>query len=236
MPPTNNASFTPLFAGGPDKSGLKVAVGKGGKLIVQKVAVTEAEPDPLTIEQIEALRIAAFEEGVQKGASEAVDAHQNMVAAALEQIGTLIGPMIEAMDNAIDQQRRDAAHLAFAIASRLAPALIARAPRVEIEALVDQCLATLKTEPRLVITMNPALIEDLRGPLDNQAERRGFTGRLVLAEDAAFSGADLRIEWAGGGAERDMASVLASIENLISQHVNRDNGDLAADGSSVSHH
>jgi len=159
-----------------------------------------------------------------------------MVAHALEQIGNLIGPLIEGMDQAIDQQRRDAAHLAFAIASRLAPALIARAPRIEIEALVDQCLATLKTEPRLVITLNPALVEDLRGPLDNQAERRGFTGRLVLAEDASFRGSDLRIEWAGGGAERDMASVLASIESLITQHVDRMYGDDSADGSAGSHH
>ena len=236
MPPTNNASFTPLFAAGPDKSGLKVAVGKGGKLIVQKVAVAEEEPDPLSVEEIEALRQAAFDEGIAKGTQDAIDAHQAHVAALLEQIGAMLGPMIEGMDAAIDQQRRDAAYLAFAIASRLAPALIAQSPRGEIEALVDQCLGTLNTEPRLVITMNPGLIEELRGPLDAQAERRGFTGRLVLAEDEAFTGADLRIEWAGGGAERDMASVLESIETLISQHVNRGHGDDGHTGTDPTSH
>lgn len=215
----NNASFTPLFGVGPDKSGLKVTVGAGGKLTVQRVAVTEVEPDPPTPEEVEAMREQAFADGVAQGTAEALSAHQHLVEQALEQIGGLLAPMIQTMDQAIDARHRDAGHLAFAIASRLAPALIARCPRAEIEALVDQCLGTVKTEPKLVITMNPGLIEELRQPLEVQAEKRGFTGRLVLAEDENLTGADLRIEWAGGGADRDMGQVMADIEALIERYV-----------------
>lgn len=225
----NNNAFTPLFSdkGGP-RSGLKVGIGKGGRLTVQRVEVTDEEPDPLTVEEIEALRADAFAEGHAKGTAEAIDAHQQAVAAALDNLSQAIGQMIAAMDEALTQAQRDAVHLAIAMATRLAPALMAREPRAEIEALVEQCLSSVKNEPQIVVHVAAELVDDLRAPLEAQAVRRGFTGRLVMAVDNDLSGSDVRVVWGGGGAERDSADVIRAIEDLVSRYVDGAPAEAAA--------
>jgi flagellar assembly protein FliH len=216
----NNASFAGLF-GGKDDAGMKVMLGPDGRLSLQRSTDEEDLPPP-TPEEIEAWKRQAFLEGEAKGRAEAIAAHEARVAQALEDIGVAIQPMIAALDQSQTDNQRDAAQLAVTIASKLAPALMAREPAAEIHALVESCLGTIKTEPKVVITLAPHMAQALREPLNAQAERRGFTGRLAVAEDEHLNESDVRVEWHGGGAERDMDQVLTAIDSLIARYIGTD--------------
>ena len=70
-----------------------------------------------------------------------------------------------------------------AVASKLAPALIAREPLAEIAALATDCFRQLLATPHVVVRVNDALYDAAREQLDEIARRRGFEGRLVCSAE-----------------------------------------------------
>lgn len=215
----NNASFQTLFDAKPRAGGLKVGIGKGGRLVVQRSDDVPEEPDPLTETEIEALRAQAFEEGKAKGVAEAISAHDAALAAATAALADSIGQLLDHADAEIALMRREAVELAVITASKLAPALIAREPAAEIEALVESCLEGLKTESHIVVRVAESLRDPLEARLSDIAARRGFTGRVVVAVEDAFAPGDVKVEWQGGGAERSLQAVLRTIDSIIERHV-----------------
>src|SRR5438876_1071255 len=69
-------------------------------------------------------------------------------------------------------------------------------------------------EPRVVLRANPRVIEALNGQLSEIAHEEGYEGRLVAAADPAINGADCRIEWRGGGAERSEAAMEEALATM----------------------
>ena len=120
MPVKNNASFEMLFDGKLRAGGLKVAVGKGGRLVVQRTEEVEEEPDPLTEAEIEALKTKAFEEGKASGIAEAVSAHESALAAATAALAQAVGQLLDHADAELALMRREAVELAIVTASKLA--------------------------------------------------------------------------------------------------------------------
>ena len=57
-------------------------------------------------------------------------------------------------------------------------------------------------EPRIILRAAPAVTEVLEPRLAEIAHEEGYEGRVLIAADPAMTGADCRIEWRGGGAER----------------------------------
>ena len=112
----------------------------------------------------------------------------------------------------------DAAELAFAIANKLAPALMARQPMEEVRALVAECLQMMPMEPRMVIRIPDSLIEPLQEKIDQITVQAGFEGKIALLAEPSLTGADCRVEWADGGAERDVAALSYKIEDAVARY------------------
>jgi flagellar assembly protein FliH len=70
-------------------------------------------------------------------------------------------------------------------------------------------------EPRITLRAAPDVVEALAPRVDSIAHEEGYDGRVLLAADPAMRGADCRIEWRGGGAERSEAVIEEALSRLI---------------------
>lgn len=150
---------------------------------------------------------AAKQEGEQKCAAqlERIAAGMNLAIAKLAAIETRL--------------EREAIDVASAIARQLAPALIARQPLAEIEALVLDVLSHVRSAPHVAIRIAPELAEGAGARLKKIADERGFASRLVILPDPAIAGDNCLIEWADGGMSRDRQAIEARIEQAIQNYL-----------------
>jgi len=178
-----------------------------------------AEPPAPTFSQadLEQVRKKAFAEGEQAGRkaglkagrSEAETQINQRIAAALNMIGTQLGKL------AAKEQERAAAvsdlpvQLTLALVEKLFPHLSDHHGLDEVEALVRGSLEDLLDQPRVTITLNPNLAEEVRGRIEPLLADLGFAGRLSVVPDQKLGATGCRVEWPGGGAERDPAALIA---------------------------
>jgi len=127
----------------------------------------------------------------------------------------------------------EAVEVAVAIARKLAPALIAREPLAEIEALVVDVLAHVRSAPHVVVRVAEDLTEPAGSRLKQIAEQRGFASRLVLLPAPELKADEVRVEWADGGVERDRAKVEARIDEAVKNYLARGGASAPAAGTGV---
>ena len=165
--------------------------------------------------EIEATRAAALAEGHAAGVAEAAKAAESLTAESLAAIARGIDAMIKAQDvSTLDTQRRAIAAMQT-ILGKLVPSLSARDPAGEVEAFAAKCLHEAIDEPRVVLRVPAEVYEPLRERLDALAASAGYAGRIVLLSDDTLTASDARIEWADGGAERNLAEQCAQIDALL---------------------
>lgn len=168
-------------------------------------------------EGLEAGYLAGFEAAMAQGA-EAAAAAEVRAEEALLRVAAALQSLDDAQAGAVERLRAEAAGLALAAARKLAPALIDDQPTAEIEALFAQCLSNLSGEPRLVVRVADPLVDDLSQRLERIVRQAGQKAELVLLADAALAGGDCRIEWADGGAERDLDALDRQLGELVARY------------------
>ena len=93
------------------------------------------------------------------------------------------------------------------MARKIAPAAIAALPAGDVENALRQAMHQAIGEPRITLRAAPAVVAEVLEPrLAEIAHEEGYDGRVIFAADAAMQGADCRIEWRGGGAERSRST------------------------------
>ena len=165
--------------------------------------------------RIETAREEGRAKGLATGRAEALAGIEAEISVTLARLVEAAGKLFETRHELARRQEAETATLAHAIAARLAPALIARHPLAEIEALVGDCLASIRREPRLVLRLPEAALDGVRERLDSLKATNGFAGEMVLLADPALAPGDCRVEWPDGGAERDMAATGESIARAV---------------------
>ncbi len=170
-------------------------------------------------EELEAARAEGFAAGVEQGRNEMRQALEARIAATLDQLVLAARALFEQEARLQALLERDAARLAHAFASRLAPALMERFPMSEIEALLRQCMEGARREPRLVARVAPDLVDALGERLDSLKLESGFLGDVVVIGDESLGPQDCRIEWPDGGAERDLGRLERAIEQVLDRYL-----------------
>lgn len=180
------------------------------------------EPPPPTFTQaeLEQARKKAYAEGEQAGRkagqkagrSEAEAQINQRIAAALTMIGSQMGKLV-----AKEEERAAAVgvlpvQLTLALMQKLFPHYAERHGLDEIEALAKQALEDLLDQPRVTVTVGTALAEGVRERLEPMLAERGFTGRLSVVADDKAAPTACRVEWPGGGVERDPTALIARAE------------------------
>ncbi len=175
----------------------------------------------LTSEDLETLKASARSEGENDASVRAAEALDRSVAA-------LTIAVRAALDNShaqVETLRAEAAELALAMAKRIAPAALAALPAGDVEIALRQAMHQAIGEPRITLRAAPVVVEALQARLDEIAHEEGYEGRVMIAPDAAMTGADCRIEWRGGGAERREQAIEDALTALISRRFSH-NEDL----------
>jgi flagellar assembly protein FliH len=168
-----------------------------------------------TRNELDATRQAALAEGHAAGLAEAAQAAQSLTADALAKIAESLAALFAAQDaTTLDTERR-AIGAMQTIITKLIPGLAAKNPLAEVEAFTTQCLHEAIDEPRVVLRVAEEIYEPLRERLDTLANAAGYTGRIVLLADDAIAGGDARVEWADGGAERNLAVQCTELNALL---------------------
>jgi flagellar assembly protein FliH len=162
-------------------------------------------------EEIDHMFSKARAEGAKAGMVRAAEA---IAAATTALAGALRTALVETHTE-VEAIRRDAAMIAFTAARKLAPVAIAALPAGDVEAALREAIHQAIGEPRVVLRASQGVIEAISEKLAEIAHEEGYEGRVVAKVDPGIAGADCRIEWRGGGAERNLSVLEDTIGDLI---------------------
>jgi flagellar assembly protein FliH len=165
----------------------------------------------LTIEELENLKSLARYEGANSAEVRAAEALERGIAA----LTISVRAALDTSHAEIEVVRDEAARLALAMAKKIAPAALAALPAGDVEIALRQAMHQAITEPRITLRAAPAVIAALEPRLTDIAHEEGYEGRVLFAADPSMTGADCRIEWRGGGAERSEQTIEEALSALI---------------------
>jgi flagellar assembly protein FliH len=165
--------------------------------------------------ELEAACAVAREEGRRVAAAEAAADIEGRLASAAEALAANLGALLARADEIRREVETNAIELLRLVTAKAVPALARKQPVAELEAMVIDCLREAAEEPRIVLRVAPDLFEPMRERLDAITQSHGFAGKFVLLADESMDPADGRLEWADGGAERDMGRVARQLDAAL---------------------
>jgi flagellar assembly protein FliH len=165
----------------------------------------------LSQDEIDQMCTSARSEGMKSGETRALDA----LAASTNDMIAVLRHALTASHDEIELVRREAAQLAFAVARKLAPMAVDALPAADVELALREALHQGIGEPRIVLRASARVVEALSSRIDEIAREEGYEGRVIIGADPAIKGADCRIEWRGGGAERSEAAIEQALAQLL---------------------
>jgi flagellar assembly protein FliH len=172
-----------------------------------------------TESEMEKARAEAHAEGFAEGQASARAAVDHEMSTAMEQFAASAGSLLSALQAESAIIRGEAASLAMMAVRKLAPALIATRPQVEIEAVLRDCLTHLNREPHIVLRVSEKLVERLKDVVDRMAMERGLSGRIILLGQNDIAEGDCIVEWADGGVVRSRSDIEAELTEIVDRYV-----------------
>jgi flagellar assembly protein FliH len=174
-------------------------------------AARARQKQTLTFEELDNLKTLARLEGENNAVARTAEALESSIAA----LTVSLRAVLEASHAEIESVRAEAARLALAMAKKIAPAALAALPAGDVEIALRQAMHQAIAEPRITLRAAPQVAEALEPRLADIAHEEGYEGRVLIAADPAMTGADCRIEWRGGGAERSESVIEDALSTLI---------------------
>lgn len=172
-----------------------------------------------TAADLERARTAGFADGRAAGIAEATARESARTAAALERIDAGVAALIEHRTAAAHAIETAAVELILTLARKTLPEAAKRLAFEELAGLVRNCLEDAFDEPRIVVRVPDALFDAATESLGKMASGAGYAGKIVILADPALGPDDARVEWADGGAERDMTRFWAEIDEAAKRAV-----------------
>lgn len=172
-------------------------------------------PEEIRQAQIEAAREEGYVQGHTAALEEAETAREHYIADAMNLLGQGIDKLGEQQREAYAELANDAMRMVFAIVRKLLPPVAHHHAAEAIGEFVREVLPLAASEPKLVVRAHNMITADLEARLAPIANRAGFRGTLVVVPDYELQPGDSRIEWDGGGAERDEARIWREIRGVL---------------------
>jgi flagellar assembly protein FliH len=144
---------------------------------------------------------------------------EGRAAAACDRIAQGIAALTASLQAIEARLEAESIEVAFAVARKLAPELIAAEPVAEVEALARACFRQLIAAPHVVVRIAEPIYQVAHKRLEEIARLAGFEGRLVVLAEPGMAVGDCRIEWADGGVARDRAATEAAILEAVDRYV-----------------
>ena len=122
----------------------------------------------------------AHRKGFEAGQTQARLEAGERIAVALTLISDSMARLHGALTGIEAQLETEAVQVAVAVASKLAPELVAREPLTEISALASECFRQLVTTPQIAVHIGSEIFDATKEKLEDIARQRGFDGRLTV--------------------------------------------------------
>jgi len=167
----------------------------------------------------EQIKSEAYAHGFEEGRKQALNDVEAATQETLSQVAQAAHALFSQKSQLETGIKQEMVQLAYAIASKLSPALIRAHPMAEIEALIEDCLATANKEPRLVVRVSEALLDPINERLEDLKASTGFPGDIVLIGEPALGPQDCRVEWPDGGTERKHDTIMREVETAVQRFV-----------------
>jgi flagellar assembly protein FliH len=174
-------------------------------------AARARQKQTLTTEELESMQASARNEGESHASVRAAEALERTIAA----LTISVRAALDTCHAEIETVRAEAAELALAMAKKIAPAALAALPAGDVEQALRQAMLQAIGEPRITLRASPAVVAVLEPRITDIAHEEGYDGRVMIAADPHMTGADCRIEWRGGGAERSEQAIEEALTALI---------------------
>jgi flagellar assembly protein FliH len=191
-----------------------------------------APPRQFSEEDILAARDEGFAQGEAAGRAAALTSIEQASAKTLTVIGARLNDAGQEIERIRAATMSDALKVLGAAIRKVIPELARRNALNEIEQLVRECLQAIYDEPRVVVRGHDRVIAALQPRIDAMAASCGFHGKIVLFADDQLNETDCRVEWADGGAERNLDDMWRQIDAAIERIA--DDGAAAPAGSETS--
>jgi flagellar assembly protein FliH len=160
----------------------------------------------MTVDEVESLKAQAHAEGEGSASARNAEAIERTLAA----LAVAVKGAAHQIHADVEHVRAEAAAVALAAARKRAGAALTALPESEVEAALRAAMHQAVGEPRLVLRAAPEVAAHIEPRLNDIAHEEGFDGRVTISADPHFRGADCRIEWRGGGAERSFEAIEAA--------------------------
>jgi flagellar assembly protein FliH len=160
-----------------------------------------------------------YDRGFAQGQAEIKAEVERRAAASLERIAAALEKLDGSMAAVEARLETEAVAVAVAVASKLAPALVAREPFAEVSALATNCFRHLVATPHVVVRVHDSLHATARQKLDDIVRECGLASRLVVLAEPDIAAGDCRIEWADGGITRDSAATGRAVDDAVARYV-----------------
>jgi len=167
----------------------------------------------------ETIKSEAYAQGFEEGRNQALQDIEAATKETLSQIAQGAHALFSQKAQLESGIKQEMVQLAYAIASKLSPALLRAHPLAEIEALIEDCLATAQKEPRLVVRVSEALLDPVNERLEDLKASTGFPGDIVLIGEPGLGPQDCRVEWPDGGTERKHDTIMREVETAVQRFV-----------------
>jgi flagellar assembly protein FliH len=174
-------------------------------------AARARQKQTLTTEELESMQASARNEGESHASVRAAEALERTIAA----LTISVRAALDTCHAEIEIVRAEAAGLALTMAKKIAPAALAALPAGDVEQALRQAMLQAIGEPRITLRASPAVVAVLEPRITDIAHEEGYDGRVMIAADPHMTGADCRIEWRGGGAERSEQAIEEALTALI---------------------
>jgi flagellar assembly protein FliH len=193
----------------------EAAVAAARAAAMPKADVPAGPPEMSAAEKLKAQLDAAREEGYVQGHTAALEeaetTREHYVADAINMISQGLDKLSEQQQAAYGQLSQDALRMVYAIVKKLLPPVVQRHASETIGEFVKEVLPLATAEPRLVVRAHEMIVSDLETRLQDVMAKSGFRGTFSVVADYELQPGDCRIEWDGGGADRDETRIWREI-------------------------
>lgn len=160
---------------------------------------------------------AAFARGHEAGLQAARAQSEQLVAEAAVQIVERLSALENVRTELGARMSRQAITVAADLVRKMMPALVERGGMAEIEAVLEDALKRMLDEPRVVFRVPDVMLEIIQPRIAEMSGKAGYSGEVVLLADDQMGLSDCLVEWADGGAERNVERLWSEVEEVLNR-------------------
>jgi flagellar assembly protein FliH len=175
--------------------------------------------------QLEAAREEGYIAGHSAALEEASTAREHYVADALNLIAQGLVKLDSQQKTANVDLEKLAMRLVYGVTRRLLPAFAEQYAVDNVVGFIRAILPVALGEPKLLIRAHAMIAADLEARLKDVFARAGFQGTYSVVADYELQPGDCRVEWEGGGADREEARIWRNVREVIAANY----GDIDVD-------